>query len=72
MSLLRTLAIGAIGFGVYATLQDRYRKANVVVAKPEPLQRWEGEGGNVPAANPALKEAEGATAPLRQDRTPDA
>jgi hypothetical protein len=57
MGMLRTLALGVVGFGLYSTLRKRSRMGDTAV-KPEPLQRWEGEGGNVPQAHPGLHAAE--------------
>jgi len=56
MGILRTLALGAIGYGVYSALRQRDRTSSVGQTKPEPLQRWEAEGGNVPVANPGLQD----------------
>jgi hypothetical protein len=45
MKLLLALAASALGFCYYCGRNARSR----VSTKKEELQRWEGEGGNVPA-----------------------
>ena len=71
MGMLKAMVWGLIGFSIYSTVQQRSRNARHTTAKPEPLQRWEDEGGNVPAANPALQSAEGVPTPLHAHRMPD-
>ncbi|MCW5623276.1 MAG: hypothetical protein KIT73_00985 [Burkholderiales bacterium] len=55
----------ALGAVVAALLMQQGRKARTQSTdKPIELNRWEGEGGNVPPANPALLQpatASGAT-----------
>jgi hypothetical protein len=51
--LAATIGLVAAGFSAYAAYRQRNglgRGARLRV-KPEPLQRWEDEGGSVPAAN---------------------
>ncbi|HEU4459120.1 MAG TPA: hypothetical protein VFR90_08370 [Methylibium sp.] len=56
-SLITTAALGLVGFSVYSSLRRQRQLQAPRGTKAEPLQRWEGEGGNVPAANTALKTA---------------
>jgi hypothetical protein len=48
-----TIGLFAAGFSAYAAYRQRHGLARGahLRAKTEPLQRWEDEGGNVPAAN---------------------
>jgi hypothetical protein len=58
MGVLRiasTLAAAAVAFSGYAAYRRRHGQAvrDGLRRKPEPLQRWEGEGGAVPAVQGA-------------------
>jgi hypothetical protein len=63
MRILTLLGLAAVMFGAYAaTRRQRFGPgASVRATNPQPLQRWEGEGGSVPAANPAIAD------PVRAD-----
>jgi hypothetical protein len=51
--LVATIGLFAAGFTAYAAYRQRsgFVGGARLRAKPEPLQRWEDEGGSVPAAN---------------------
>jgi len=56
MRILTLLGLAAVTFGAYAATRRRRfgPGASMRAANPRSLQRWEGEGGSVPAANAAI------------------
>jgi hypothetical protein len=64
MKLLLALAAGFLGYCYYVGQNSRVRK----VAIKEDLNRWEGEGGNVPAvATPSPAQAPTSSYPAGDD-----
>lgn len=62
--ILKTLGLWALmagGYRVWCHLRDGERATPR--AKPLPLQTWEGEGGNVPAAREQPATESGAQSP---------
>jgi hypothetical protein len=57
-TLATALGVVAAGLGAFTAFHQR-REARVrrSHAQPEPLARWEDEGGNVPAANLGTRDA---------------
>ncbi len=56
------LGLTAAAIGGYAAFRG-YRPRSGAAAKPEPLQRWEGEGGSVPGVEPPGTQAAPSDAP---------
>jgi hypothetical protein len=74
-TLLLTAALTALMLRSLARLHrtHRTRMSAKPAAKPEPLQRWEGEGGNLPVVpqtvNPAIVPADAPNETLNEAAT---
>jgi hypothetical protein len=50
--MVKMMGWGLLGVSAYAAFREnRRRSRDTVQAKPEAVQRWEGEGGGVPVSS---------------------